>query len=262
MKRILLTALAFLAFLTEASADDARTAYIKKYAPVAVKEMKRTGVPASITLAQGLLESNAGRSMLAVEGNNHFGVKCHKGWTGKTIHKDAEIQNECFRAYSNAEASFKDHSDFLRNGKRYDFLFELKKGDYKGWANGLKKAGYATDPAYPQKLIKLIEEYDLARFDTGKVIEAKTPAAVVEEAPAKVEEPVDNTVYSEVLDVSLTREVFKKNGAEYILAREGETYESIARYYRLFKHEILKYNGLNSLKPLQEGEIVYISPKR
>lgn len=126
----------------------------------------------------------------------------------------------------------------------------------------MKKAGYATDPAYPQKLIKLIEEYDLARFDTGKVIEAKTPAAVVEEAPAKVEEPVDNTVYSEVLDVSLTREIFKKNGAEYILARAGETYESIARYYRLFKHEILKYNGLNSLKPLQEGEIVYISPKR
>lgn len=262
MKRLLLIALAFLASLDAVLADDARTAYIKKYAPVAVKEMKRTGVPASITLAQGLLESNAGRSMLAVEGNNHFGVKCHKGWTGKTIHKDAEIQNECFRAYSDAEASFRDHSDFLRNGKRYDFLFELKKGDYKGWANGLKKAGYATDPAYPQKLIKLIEEYDLTRFDTGKVIGEKTPAPVVEETPAKIEEPVDMTVYSEVLNFSLTREVYNKNGAEYVLAREGETYESIARQYRLFKHEILKYNGLSSLKPLQGGEIVYISPKR
>lgn len=262
MKRFLFIVLAGLVFLNEAAAEDARTAYIRKYAPVAVKEMKRTGVPASITLAQGLLESNAGRSMLAVEGNNHFGVKCHKDWTGKTIHKDAEIQNECFRAYSNAEASFRDHSDFLRNGRRYDFLFELKKGDYKGWANGLKKAGYATDPAYPQKLIKLIEEYDLARFDTGRVVEEKAPAVVAEEKPAEVEKPVDMTVYSEVLDFSLTREVYRKNGAQYVIARAGETYESIAGHYRLFKHEILKYNGLSSLKPLQEGEIVYISPKR
>lgn len=147
-----------------ASAQSAQERYIEKYAATAVSEMYRTGVPASITLAQGLLESRYGQSALAAEGNNHFGIKCHD-WKGKKQYADDETRGECFRKYDSAEESFRDHSDFLRYRDRYKFLFDYKTTDYKSWAYGLKKAGYATDGAYPSKLIKLIEEYDLGRFD-------------------------------------------------------------------------------------------------
>lgn len=144
-----------------------QTAYIKKYASVAVSEMYRSGIPASITLAQGLLESGYGLSPLAKEGNNHFGIKCHD-WTGKKMYYDDDKRGECFRVYKTADASFKDHSDFLRYRDRYKSLFDNEITDYKSWAYGLKKAGYATDPAYPSKLIKLIETYNLSQYDTMK----------------------------------------------------------------------------------------------
>ena len=139
--------------------------YIQKWAPTAVREMYRSGVPASITLAQGLLESRYGLSSLASEGNNHFGIKCHKDWTGKTMRYDDDAKGECFRVYGSADESFQDHSDFLRYRDRYKSLFDLKTTDYKGWAYGLKKAGYATDPHYPAKLIKYIEDYRLYEYD-------------------------------------------------------------------------------------------------
>ena len=140
--------------------------YIQKWAPTAVREMYRSGVPASITLAQGILESRYGLSPLASEGNNHFGIKCHKDWRGKSMRYDDDAKGECFRAYDSADESFQDHSDFLRYRDRYKFLFDLKTTDYKGWAYGLKKAGYATDPGYPAKLIKYIEDYKLYEYDT------------------------------------------------------------------------------------------------
>ncbi len=140
--------------------------YIQKWAPTAVREMYRSGVPASITLAQGILESRYGLSSLASEGNNHFGIKCHKDWKGKSMRYDDDAKGECFRVYDSAEESFQDHSDFLRYLDRYKFLFDLKTTDYKGWAFGLKKAGYATDPNYPAKLIKYIEDYKLYEYDT------------------------------------------------------------------------------------------------
>ena len=140
--------------------------YIEHFATLAVEEMYRSGVPASITLAQGLLESRYGLSELAVKGNNHFGIKCHSNWNGKKMYHDDDRKGECFRMYSSPEESFRDHSDFLRYRDRYKFLFDLEPTDYKGWAHGLKKAGYATDPAYPQKLIRLIEDYDLHEYDT------------------------------------------------------------------------------------------------
>ena len=139
--------------------------YIDKYGAIAVDEMYRSGVPASITLAQGLLESRYGLSELAAKGNNHFGIKCHNDWKGKSMKVDDDRRGECFRVYSSAVQSFQDHSDFLRYRDRYKALFELEITDYKGWAYGLSKAGYATDPAYPQKLIRLIEDYGLYRFD-------------------------------------------------------------------------------------------------
>lgn len=139
-------------------------AYIERYAQIAIDEMFRSGVPASITLAQGMLESSYGQSELAVRGNNHFGIKCHD-WKGPRMFYDDDRRGECFRKYKSPELSFQDHSDFLRYRDRYKFLFDLKTTDYKGWAYGLKRAGYATDPKYPHKLIDLIETYDLTRFD-------------------------------------------------------------------------------------------------
>ena len=140
--------------------------YIEKWAPVAVEEMYRSGVPASITLAQGILESRYGLSELASKGNNHFGIKCHKDWKGRTMAYDDDAKGECFRVYDSAQESFRDHSDFLRYRDRYKFLFEFDTKDYKSWAYGLKKAGYATDPNYPAKLIKYIEDYGLSRYDS------------------------------------------------------------------------------------------------
>ena len=142
--------------------------YVNRFAALAVTEMYRSGVPASITLSQGLLESRYGLSALAAEGHNHFGIKCHNDWKGKTMKVDDDLKDECFRVYDADIDSFHDHSDFLRYRDRYKFLFDFEITDYKAWANGLKKAGYATDPAYPAKLIKLIEDYDLSRFDKAK----------------------------------------------------------------------------------------------
>lgn len=163
MKR---TAIILLSLLVALGASKEPTLeYIAKYSDLAVSEMKRTGVPASITLAQGILESNSGQSRLAVRGNNHFGIKCHNDWNGRTMRLDDDARRECFRVYPSVKDSYRDHSDFLRYRDRYKPLFDLKTTDYKGWAHGLKRAGYATDPSYPRKLISIIETYGLSRFD-------------------------------------------------------------------------------------------------
>jgi len=142
--------------------------YMNKYSTLAVSEMRRTGIPASITLAQGMLESNYGRSTLATKGNNHFGIKCHSDWRGEKIYYDDNRRGECFRSYPTAEESFRDHSDFLTTGSRYKDLFKLSSTDYKGWAHGLRKAGYATDPKYATLLINKIDNYGLHVYDTGQ----------------------------------------------------------------------------------------------
>jgi flagellum-specific peptidoglycan hydrolase FlgJ len=143
--------------------------YIQQYKDVAIAEMKRSRIPASITLAQGILESGNGNSRLATEANNHFGIKCKKEWTGRTLYEDDDAPQECFRAYPTAEDSYRDHSDFLMKSSRYAFLFDLTPTDYKGWAEGLKKAGYATNPNYPQLLINFIEKHNLQQYDGGEL---------------------------------------------------------------------------------------------
>ncbi len=147
-----------------AQKPDQVRAYIETYKELAMQEMLRSGVPASITLAQGIYESTAGTSDLVLASNNHFGIKCNNTWTGESVKHDDDLRNECFRKYPCAEDSYRDHSDFLRYRPRYAFLFALDPTDYKGWANGLKKAGYATSPKYPQALIKLIEDYQLQDY--------------------------------------------------------------------------------------------------
>lgn len=147
------------------SIADNTSAYIKKYRIIAIKEMRNYRIPASITLAQAILESGSGESRLAKKGRNHFGIKCTPDWNGKTIKEDDDKMDECFRKYRKAKHSFRDHSEFLANKKRYAFLFDLDKRDYRAWANGLKKAGYATNPNYPALLINLIEKYNLEKYD-------------------------------------------------------------------------------------------------
>ena len=273
MKRVLLILIAILTGLIALS-DTPQDEYIKKYAPVAVNEMHRSGVPASITLAQGMLESRYGLSSLAADGNNHFGIKCHRNWKGKSMRVNDDAPNECFRVYGSAEESFKDHSDFLRYQDRYKGLFELKPTDYKGWAHGLKKAGYATDPKYAEKLIKIIEDYQLYIYDTGGAVSsggssAPAPVAVPEsplkiekEAQVEVKNPVRRSQANETYTFRMDRKVYKKNGILCVYAEHEDTYESIALEFNLFQKEILRFNDVAAMRPLKIGEVVYLKPKK
>ena len=164
--------LIFIATLAEAATQrkiPSYEKYIKTYSALAIEQQKKYKIPASITLAQGLLESGAGQSDLARRSNNHFGIKCHSDWRGGRVYHDDDLRGECFRKYKRVEDSYEDHSNFWSKRSRYDRLFQLKITDYKGWARGLQKCGYATDRAYANKLIKVIEDYELYRYDTGKV---------------------------------------------------------------------------------------------
>ena len=241
-----------------AAASDAKLTpqeeYIHTYASIAQAEMRRTGVPASITLAQGLLESGSGKSTLAVKANNHFGIKCHKDWKGKKVYHDDDAKGECFRAYAKPEESFRDHSDFLRYNDRYKFLFDYEVSDYRSWCYGLKQAGYATDPKYAIKLIDLIETYGLGRYDVGK---GDVPA------PDKIEAPVKSAVqYDEEFRFKVERTVYEKNGVRFVYARRGDSYSSIASLYDLFPSEILRFNDLTQSRELKPGDLVYIARKK
>ncbi len=263
-----------LAAVLSAAPGSPQEKYIEKYAPLAVEEMYRSGVPASITLAQGLLESNSGMSVLATRGNNHFGIKCHN-WKGKKMYHDDDRKGECFRVYKTPGESFRDHSDFLRYRDRYKFLFDLSPTDYKGWAYGLKKAGYATDPAYPKKLIRLIEDYDLDKYDEKSSSWArKTEKSHKEEkshkhgearpeSPNSIEQakPLD-TGKRETFHLALSRQMFSLNGVPFVRAMAGETYAGIAKSNNLFLRELLKYNDLGQDAPLEPGTVVYLQPKK
>ena len=280
------------------AAESPQEEYIEQWYRVAVSEMYRSGVPASITLAQGLLESGYGRSELAVRANNHFGIKCHD-WRGQKVYFDDDRKGECFRKYPHAEASFRDHSDFLRYRDRYKFLFDLDPSDYKGWAYGLKKAGYATDPSYPRKLIGLIETYSLDRFDGYTLSDLETgygPAGKAErmarreerrmarearraarqarkagmstpsgipEAPALIETPVPvDAGEFEKFSLSMSRQLYSQNGVPFVYSVEGETYADIARAYDLFPGEILRFNDAGRDEELKPGSVVYLQAKK
>lgn len=277
MRRIiasLIIAVLSATIIASASGKTPQEKYIEQFAPLAVEEMYRTGVPASITLAQGLLESGYGLSELAVKGNNHFGIKCHNSWSGKKMYYNDDRRGECFRKYSSPEQSYRDHSDFLRYRERYKFLFDYKITDYKAWAHGLKKAGYATDPSYAKKLIKMIEDYDLHQYDRksasfgkSKNKTKKTKAKPVKDeipvAPSQIERKSALTqAQRSDFHFSMSREMFSKNGVPFVYSVEGETYSSIASSNNLFLREILKFNDLNDNVPLPAGTVVYLQPKK
>ena len=230
-----------------------REEYIQKFYKLAVSEMQRSGIPASITLAQGCWESGNGNSRLATEANNHFGIKCKSEWRGKTIRHDDDASQECFRKYEHAEASYIDHSNFLMSGSRYGFLFQLDPKDYVAWAHGLKKAGYATDPTYAQRLIKIIEENKLFVYDE---YEENRPMASVAKEPAqvKVQSPVlakQNSVHK----------IERRNGLRTIVVAEGDSYQSITRDLKLKEWELFTYNDLEKGTQPRVNEILYIEAK-
>ena len=255
--------------------------YIEKFKDIAMEEMQKDKIPASITLAQGILESGNGQSKLAKQGNNHFGIKCHSDWKGKRMHQDDDAPNECFRVYDNAEDSYRDHSKFLKNGTRYQSLFELSITDYKGWAKGLKKAGYATLPTYATVLINLIETYDLQQYDqmvvSGKY---KKKSPKVDEQlvkPAKAQKPVKTkkskgnakSYETPVLEnrpaveMTANHHFIKENfGVEFIVTKANDNLSSLAKELKIYEYQLIKYNNLGSKRTFSEGEILYIQPKR
>ena len=224
--------------------------YIEKYKKIAVDEMKRSGIPASITLAQGMLESENGNSSLAVKANNHFGIKCHNNWDGKKMYQDDDRDNECFRKYPSGEDSYKDHTDFLMNTRRYCKLFEYKSNDYKNWAKGLKKAGYATSRTYAQDLIRIIEENELYRLDEG---DFSRPAIV------KPDKNYDDENF--VVDIK-RRKIYERNRIKYILVEEGDDLDKITKEMGMLSWELKRYNELSSDIKLEKGQVLYIQPKR
>lgn len=224
---------------------DVYTAYIEQYSDLAVKHREKYGIPASITLAQGLLESAAGTSELAKKANNHFGIKCGGAWTGKSVKHKAERGKECFRKYDNAEQSYEDHARFLKR-KRYEPLYKYKVTDYKNWAKTLRKCGYATDSKYPEKLIKIIERYELYRFDEGKERET-------------VDKEKEETVGQE-RDIN-SHVVHRRGRLNFVRTREGDTYAAIAQEFGLKKKKLMEFNDVKGGNPLKTGTIVYLQKK-
>lgn len=236
--------------------------YIRTYAPQALASQQRFGIPASITLAQGLLESAAGQSDLARNANNHFGIKCHKSWTGGRAYHTDDRPNECFRAYNTVLESYSDHAYFLSSQARYQDLFRMDLSDYKGWAKGLQSAGYATDRGYANKLIKIIEDYQLYLVTDNNPSrkysynDPKQPPRNVKNQPLQYEKPA--TQDAGVADV---REVYISYGLYYTLAKPNDDLASIARDLGATERALERYNDFPKGYPLQGGDIVYLERK-
>jgi LysM repeat protein len=225
-----------------------RKEYINTYKEEAVREMLRAGIPASITLAQGILESADGNSPLAKYANNHFGIKCHKGWTGERFIMDDDTKNECFRKYYSVYDSYRDHSDFLTGRSRYAALFELKITDYKGWAKGLKKAGYATNPKYADILIKIIEDNELDQYDKVKKVPKREP----ETKPIAIADKLDPH----------DRAVRLQNNIKYTVVKQGDSFYKIANEMDMGLWQLYKYNDMRKGDQLEAGQVLYLQPKR
>ena len=247
-----------------------REDYIKEYKGLAIKEMKRTGIPASITLGQALLESDNGNSKLARKANNHFGIKCHDNWNGKKFHKDDDESHECFRKYKSVDESYFDHSEFLKR-ERYQSLFELDSKDYKGWARGLKKSGYATNPKYSQLLITVIEENKLYKFDdiNNQEIDKseKNNIEKVIDIEENDEDKISNVsknknVNTNYISIGSSHEIKLNNRVKYIIAKEGDNIEDLNKELDLMPWQLTKYNEITPESILKAGDILYLQPKR
>ena len=242
MRKFLPFLLLILSFAASSGAADHYSDYIRKYASLAVDQQKAYGIPASITLAQGLLESSAGRSTLATKGNNHFGIKCHSDWTGDTLIRSDDRPDDCFRSYRSVEESFRDHSLFLQR-RRYRPLYDLPQEDYAAWARTLKECGYATDPNYASRLVTIIERYALNLYDT--------------EAGRAAEE---NALFIRDM-LSASHPVRRSRGLHYVIAAPGDTYASIAKEFDIPRKKLMQYNDATRDGEIKPWEEVYLQPK-
>ena len=254
---------------SHAQKQEAVNTYISQYKDLAIAEMKRTGVPAAITLAQGIHESGAGKSELASASNNHFGIKCKSNWTGESVKHNDDAKGECFRKYPAVEDSYRDHSDFLKNGQRYASLFSLDPTDYQGWANGLKNAGYATNPKYPQVLVKLIEDYGLQNYTfiaLGKTSVSETGEVIVSnEEPRKIQTGMNNSVtYEPVVAVAKTYPdgEFKINDTKVVFVKKGTSFLLIAKQYDVDLSKIFEFNEINRTEIADKDQLIYLQRKR
>jgi hypothetical protein len=297
LKKIIPALIFCAACVTSFCQDDSKvTEYINKYKELAIKEMQRTGVPASITLAQGILESQSGESDLAKRSNNHFGIKCKTGWTGEKVYHDDDERGECFRSYTNVEQSYIDHSDFLKNRPYYTFLFKLDPTDYEGWATGLKKAGYATNPAYAQQLINLIQRFNLQEYTLIALQRSKEPqqeifsyakdekttapavtivqtdtadsdhknSAIIATAETAISGPAANTAAPAVLydAAAYPGGPFAINSTKVILAREGTSLLALADEFGISYKKLLEFNELDeSTDIIGYDQLVFLAKK-
>lgn len=275
-RKFLVIIFLFVAFKAAAQNSEIVRSYINTYKSMAIAEMQRTGVPASIKLAQGIHETMAGTSQLVLKSNNHFGIKCKSNWTGQSVSHDDDARGECFRKYSSPEDSYRDHSDFLRNNQRYASLFALDPSDYEGWANGLKKAGYATNPKYPQVLIKLIEDYQLQEY-TLIALEVKSS-----ESNLVVKDQADSSykgiggfksmgnVYADkpesdgrVRHTALypTGE-FKINETRVVFIKQGTSFLSIAQQYNIPLTRLFEFNEISETETSDKDQLIFLQRKR
>ncbi|MGV6862374.1 MAG: glucosaminidase domain-containing protein [Putridiphycobacter sp.] len=269
MKKAVLAFAVFSSLLSNANTYSTQD-YIELWQNTAVEQMFQHEIPASITLAQGILESGNGNSKLAREAKNHFGIKCHNTWNGDTFFQDDDKKNECFRSYESASESYEDHSLFLTGRKRYAGLFELNLTDYKGWAKGLKAAGYATNPKYAHLLIDIIEKYDLSKFDKMTDLPKKekdkdltvTPKKQTETVTVKHSEKKSEHEISYELTETNHSTKLNHNGVKYITAKKGDTFYRLSKEFNLAIGQLYRYNEFDKKDVLQEGDIVYIAPKR
>lgn len=278
-KNVLILLFSLIAFFSLAQREKGEK-YIALYKDAAIKEMRRSGVPAAITLAQGMLESGYGESELCKKSNNHFGIKCKENWTGERTYADDDEKGECFRVYPNAYESYKDHSDFLRSREWYNSLFKLEPTDYEGWAYGLKKAGYATEKKYPQMLINLINDYNLQQYSLQgmKKEEVVTETAIdttakVDDEKEEPKEPIDSeTVVNPVKPLvkkdsssanstTYPKGVFTINHAQVIFAKEGTSLLALAEMYKISLRNLIAYNDMEEMDLLDKDRLLFIEKK-
>lgn len=255
--KILLIFILCATFSVNAQLSERYLTYIDNYKDIAIKHQQQYQIPASITLAQGILESGAGAGTLAKRANNHFGIKCHSSWKGDFVYHDDDAKDERFRKYPSVEQSYEDHARFLKM-KRYAPLFELAITDYKGWARTLRKCGYATDPKYPEKLILLIERYELNQYDTGQEVVAKRTEIEVDETMEHAS--VDRAVFEEIVHTHIIK---RKWGLYCVYLYAGDSLESISQELGISVSKLRKFNDYKRWDTIElaEGDILYLEPK-
>ena len=275
MKKFRLTIIyltfAILASLTSTTlARQTREEYIERYKSIAVAHMERYGIPASITMAQGILESDAGNSALSLSSNNHFGIKCKKNWTGRKVYHDDDAKGECFRAYPSVEESYQDHAEFLDSSPRYDSLFSYPSNDYRSWARGLKAAGYATAPDYAERLVAIIEKYNLhlldqqdgdAVYSSGKNAKQNAEYFALQSNIIR-QEAVGIDPFRISSSVHKGYNVYRTNNTCYVVAKKDDTYATLGKTFAISERMLRRFNDATKTDTLKENDIVYIERKK